>query len=92
MMAEHPFSLENLTGEFERFGLVFKENQLKKAVALVIDLLNHTRIQVNSGHTVGELFEMEKRHMLPLAGKFGRNDPCPCGSIKKYKKCCGRAS
>jgi preprotein translocase subunit SecA len=23
-------------------------------------------------------------------GKVGRNDPCPCGSGKKYKKCCGR--
>jgi len=22
-------------------------------------------------------------------GKVGRNDPCPCGSGKKYKKCCG---
>ena len=22
--------------------------------------------------------------------KIGRNDPCPCGSGKKYKKCCGR--
>jgi preprotein translocase subunit SecA len=28
----------------------------------------------------------------PVAGpvKVGRNDPCPCGSGKKYKKCCGR--
>ncbi len=25
-------------------------------------------------------------------GKVGRNDPCPCGSGKKYKKCCGRQS
>ena len=24
------------------------------------------------------------------AGKVGRNDPCPCGSGKKYKKCCGK--
>ncbi|MGZ3577772.1 MAG: preprotein translocase subunit SecA [Syntrophales bacterium] len=24
------------------------------------------------------------------AKKVGRNDPCPCGSGKKYKKCCGR--
>jgi preprotein translocase subunit SecA len=24
--------------------------------------------------------------------KVGRNDPCPCGSGKKYKKCCGRAA
>ena len=23
--------------------------------------------------------------------KVGRNDPCPCGSGKKHKKCCGRA-
>jgi uncharacterized protein YecA (UPF0149 family) len=22
--------------------------------------------------------------------KAGRNDPCPCGSGKKYKKCCGK--
>ena len=22
--------------------------------------------------------------------KIGRNDPCPCGSGKKYKQCCGR--
>ena len=24
------------------------------------------------------------------APKVGRNDPCPCGSGKKYKHCCGR--
>ena len=23
-----------------------------------------------------------------MSGKIGRNDPCPCGSGKKYKKCC----
>ncbi len=23
--------------------------------------------------------------------KVGRNDPCPCGSGKKYKQCCGKA-
>ena len=26
------------------------------------------------------------------ARKTGRNDPCPCGSGKKYKRCCGRAN
>ncbi|HXX28428.1 MAG TPA: SEC-C metal-binding domain-containing protein, partial [Terriglobales bacterium] len=26
------------------------------------------------------------------AAKIGRNDPCPCGSGKKYKKCCGAGS
>ena len=24
-----------------------------------------------------------------VKGKIGRNDPCPCGSRKKYKRCCG---
>jgi len=27
---------------------------------------------------------------VPKRRKIGRNDPCPCGSGKKYKKCCGR--
>jgi CheY-like chemotaxis protein len=27
-----------------------------------------------------------------MTRKPGRNDPCPCGSGKKYKKCCGRES
>jgi uncharacterized protein len=29
------------------------------------------------------------RPPTPPRGKVGRNDPCPCGSGKKYKKCCG---
>jgi preprotein translocase subunit SecA len=34
--------------------------------------------------------EEEKKNQLIRAEKVGRNDPCPCGSGKKYKKCCGR--
>ncbi|HNX29395.1 MAG TPA: preprotein translocase subunit SecA [Syntrophomonadaceae bacterium] len=30
------------------------------------------------------------RKPVKVANKIGRNDPCPCGSGKKYKKCCGR--
>jgi uncharacterized protein YecA (UPF0149 family) len=26
-----------------------------------------------------------------VLNKVGRNDPCPCGSGKKHKKCCGAA-
>ena len=26
------------------------------------------------------------------SSKIGRNDPCPCGSGKKLKKCCGKAA
>ncbi|HHT78421.1 MAG TPA: preprotein translocase subunit SecA [Actinobacteria bacterium] len=30
-----------------------------------------------------------KKEPVKAEGKVGRNDPCPCGSGKKYKKCCG---
>ena len=34
---------------------------------------------------------VDNKQPLRAAGKkVGRNDPCPCGSGKKYKKCCGR--
>jgi len=34
----------------------------------------------------------ERRKPMPVrANRIGRNEPCPCGSGKKYKKCCGRS-
>jgi len=38
----------------------------------------------------GDDYEEEKRPVRREAAKVGRNDPCSCGSGKKYKKCCGR--
>ena len=38
-----------------------------------------------------ELYKQQKSSTTIVKGpKVGRNDPCPCGSGKKYKKCCGR--
>ncbi len=34
--------------------------------------------------------EQEAARKPVRSSKVGRNDPCPCGSGKKYKKCCGR--
>ena len=34
--------------------------------------------------------EQKQSGTVRKAKKIGRNDPCPCGSGKKYKKCCGR--
>jgi tetratricopeptide (TPR) repeat protein len=31
---------------------------------------------------------LNERKVLPLTRKVGRNEPCPCGSGKKFKKCC----
>ncbi len=34
--------------------------------------------------------DTESRRPVRAGSKVGRNDPCPCGSGRKYKKCCGR--
>ncbi len=36
--------------------------------------------------------EDEPKRPVRRENRIGRNDPCPCGSGKKYKKCCGRAA
>ncbi len=33
--------------------------------------------------------DMQVQQVVRSGEKVGRNDPCPCGSGKKYKKCCG---
>lgn len=33
-----------------------------------------------------------KAQPVRSAPRAGRNDPCPCGSGKKYKKCCGKGA
>lgn len=35
--------------------------------------------------------KLDREMIRAVAGRIGRNDECPCGSGKKYKKCCGRA-
>ena len=44
------------------------------------------KITSTSGATDGS----EKKQPVRKAKKPGRNDPCPCGSGKKYKYCCGK--
>ena len=39
----------------------------------------------------GESEEQKKQPVTRRERKIGRNELCPCGSGKKYKKCCGRA-
>ncbi len=39
-----------------------------------------------NGYTVLEVHDMNQRK----SKKVGRNEPCPCGSGKKYKHCCGK--
>ena len=41
--------------------------------------------------TLGIIEDNESRPEIDTTQKVGRNEPCPCGSGKKFKKCCGAA-
>jgi len=43
-----------------------------------------------AGFKQGSEVKSEKPKPMHVAEKVGRNEPCPCGSGKKYKKCCGK--
>jgi hypothetical protein len=70
------------------------------------ELADRTRRQSLKGHKPDEV-EGTRPTVMPrvasreddapnrpirVGQKIGRNDPCPCGSGKKYKKCCGKSS
>ncbi|MED3563697.1 SEC-C metal-binding domain-containing protein [Bacillus xiapuensis] len=63
----------------------------------VVYLMNNTKQWFLKGYTPIELREQSLQPGLVTSPKhsesktnekIGRNDPCPCGSGKKYKKCC----
>jgi preprotein translocase subunit SecA len=48
--------------------------------------------QQDQSQTDGEELELVIPSARRESPKVGRNDPCPCGSGKKYKNCCGRTA
>lgn len=85
------------------YGIIFDtQEQGMKFMDIVIRLMNNTRMPYNKGNTPNELSAIRRpvledlppvpmfRQPVIKQQKIGRNEPCPCGSGKKYKKCCGR--
>lgn len=65
----------------------------EKMLGILQNVYNGIPKWVLKGNTSNEVFEEEKKFMKPLSEKspkVGRNEPCACGSGKKYKHCCGR--
>ncbi len=53
---------------------------------------NTNREIINEGSDYYEPSEPVKKEPVKVGPKIGRNDPCPCGSGKKYKNCHGKES
>ncbi|MBE7052281.1 MAG: preprotein translocase subunit SecA, partial [Ruminococcaceae bacterium] len=86
--------------EYTEEGYIMYEAMLQAITEDIIRLLFHVRAQkplereqvakptaASGGSSDGTL---EKKPVVRKEAKVGRNDPCPCGSGLKYKKCCGK--
>jgi len=73
-----------------------REDLIDMLPSLVIDLKNYWREKVSPGTlyrggigVAPGASRATARAPVTRGSEPGRNDPCPCGSGKKYKKCCG---
>ena len=85
----------------EAYGFVPDECQLQTLLTLWQNMCNGLPVWPNNGWSPNEIRDhmqggrraSGRRVFYNPDGsvmKVGRNDPCPCGSGKKYKRCCGR--
>lgn len=76
----------------EEYGLRFDTlDNLQRFISLFAEAKNNSRLWFNKGYTPIELSKMNRSTNNSIKkNKIGRNQPCPCGSGKKYKRCCGR--
>ncbi|MCL2288397.1 MAG: SEC-C metal-binding domain-containing protein [Candidatus Bathyarchaeota archaeon] len=89
----HSNEINELGPIMEKHNFVFSgKKQFKKFFDLLVLAKNNSRVWENKGYTPTELFDIRKQEepSQPIIHnvKVGRNDSCPCGSGKKYKKCC----
>ncbi|MCL2276473.1 MAG: SEC-C metal-binding domain-containing protein [Treponema sp.] len=86
--------ISQIVAIMEEYDLVFYDtNQAQKFFDIVMTAMNNTRIWENKGHTPEEIMGLTKdifpnEPSIKINRKIGVNEPCPCGSGKKYKKCC----
>ena len=90
--------IQGLSELLRKYSLVFSgEKQAQTFFNLLMEAFNNTRLWSNKGYSPNEMRKLlEKRFpkndpsqiIVPERKKIGLNDPCPCGSGKKYKKCC----
>lgn len=83
--------MEPVIESLKNLGFKFSDAmQFRNFGVLVDNLRSSARLWEFNGHTAAEARNFEEKSGPVRVIKVGRNDPCPCGSGKKYKKCCGR--
>jgi preprotein translocase subunit SecA len=81
--------------EYKFEGYEMFQDMVRSIQEEVVSLLYHVRVQSNmpKREKVAEPLEAshgsQPKKPVVKGAKVGRNDPCPCGSGLKYKRCCG---
>jgi preprotein translocase subunit SecA len=70
------------------------DRRRRRAAATSVDELEEAfqrrkRRELEQARMAGSGEYQPVQQVVRSGAKVGRNDPCPCGSGKKYKKCCG---
>ena len=68
----------------DEYKIKYTNKDIKSLKNIVDQYKNDMPIWGYNGYSKKEF------NSMPKEKKIGRNDPCPCGSGKKYKKCCGK--
>jgi len=66
----------------------YKSEFLKRKIYSSTSVLYHSTVFSSSLDMIEKEETPDEKPKIPAGGKIGRNDPCPCGSGKKYKNCC----
>ncbi len=74
--------------EYKKEAFYLFENLLNRLKLDFITILMNLRLIQNSIENENNI-ERKKINQKSLNKKISRNEPCPCGSGKKYKRCCG---
>ena len=85
---------QNPINIYQREGFDMFEEMIESMRVDVANTLMGIRVEVNSqpkpqAHRHAEM-EHRAKGTVSASAEVGRNSPCPCGSGKKYKNCCGK--
>lgn len=89
--------------EYKREAFDMFKDMMQEIRADIVFHIFHLNLDMFNEHEIEERRERELEQLSMIGGdetsqgtqvihneeKIGRNDPCPCGSGKKHKKCCG---
>ena len=70
-------------------SLIFRVNIITREQQEAMERENQQRMAAAKANH-GDDFQENVKQPVKNGEKIGRNDPCPCGSGKKYKNCCGK--